>query len=113
MRARLLVVLPCLILVAVLRASLATAAEDPVVLFFVFEAQDCVVCQAVEKQVLMPLLEEYGAQVEIKRFDIGAMENYEVMVRLERQHGVSGLAIPQIFIGGTVLGGGGEIKGGA
>ncbi len=110
MRARLLVVLPCLILVAVLWASLATAAEDPVVRFFVFEAQDCVVCQAVEKQVLMPLLEEYGAQVEIKRFDIGAMENYEVMVRLERQHGVSGLAIPQIFIGDTVLVGEEEIK---
>ncbi|MDH4209757.1 MAG: thioredoxin family protein, partial [Anaerolineae bacterium] len=111
MRARLLAIFPGLMLLIALWSPLAAAVEDPVVRFFVFEAQDCSHCQAVEEQVLTPLAEEYGGQIEIKRFDIGAMENYEVMVRLEKEYGVSGLAIPQIFIGDTVLVGEEEIRG--
>ena len=110
MRARLLAIFPGLMLLIALWSPLAAAVEDPVVRFFVFEAQDCSHCQAVEEQVLTPLAEEYGGQIEIKRFDIGAMENYEVMVRLEKEYGVSGLAIPQIFIGDTVLVGEEEIR---
>src|SRR4030042_5715345 len=110
MRARLLAMLPCLILVVGLWAPWAAAAEEPVVLFFVFEAQDCEHCRVVREEVLAPLQEEYGRQVEIQTFDIGAMENYEVMVRLEKKYGVSGLAIPQIFIGDTVLVGEEEIR---
>ncbi len=110
MRARLLAILPCLILVAAFWGPLVAAAEGPIVRFFVFEAQDCSYCQAVKEEVLIPLSAEYGEQVEIRYFDIGAIENYEVMVRLEREHGVSGLAIPQIFIGDAVLVGEGEIR---
>jgi len=80
-----------------------TSAEQPVARFFVFEAQDCDHCRAVDDEVLTPLREEYGDRVEIRSFDIGALDNYEVMVRLEREYGVPGLAIPQIFIGDGVL----------
>ena len=100
----------CLILATLFLWAPVAGAEEPVVRFFVFEAQDCEHCRVVGEQVLAPLQEEYGRQVEIQTFDIGAMENYEVMVRLEKEYGVSGLAIPQIFIGDTVLVGEEEIR---
>jgi thiol-disulfide isomerase/thioredoxin len=87
-----------------------TSADQAVAQFFVFHAQDCSHCRAVEDDVLTPLSEEYGKQIEVRSFDIGALENYEVMVRLEREYGVSGLAIPQIFIGDQVLVGEDQIR---
>jgi glutaredoxin len=93
----------CLILAALSLLATVAGAEEPVVRFFVFEAQNCEHCQVVREQVLAPLQERYGRQVEVKTFDIGAMQNYEVMVRMEKEYGVSGLAIPQIFIGDRVL----------
>jgi thiol-disulfide isomerase/thioredoxin len=89
--------------------AVATA-EEPVARVFVFEAQDCAYCQAVENEVLAPLRQEYGQQLEIRAFDIGALENYETMVRLEREYEVSGLAIPEIFIGDQVLVGEEQIR---
>jgi hypothetical protein len=93
-----------------LSVGASALAQGPVARFFVFEAQDCEHCQAIEQEVLAPLREEYGDRVEIRSFDIGAMQNYEVMVRLERQFEVAGLEIPQIFIGDTVLVGEKEIR---
>jgi glutaredoxin len=110
MRRRLLAILLSVITVVPVWASIAWAAEPPVVGLFVFEAQDCDHCQAVKEEVLNPLREEYGEQVEIRYFDIGAIENYEVMVELERTYGVSGLAIPQVFVGDAVLVGEEEIR---
>lgn len=78
-------------------------AQQPVARLFVFEAQDCNHCMAVKDAVLTPLSEEYGDRVQIRFFDIGAFENYEVLVRLEREHGLFGQAIPLIFIGDGVL----------
>jgi cytochrome c biogenesis protein CcdA/thiol-disulfide isomerase/thioredoxin len=107
---RSIVVQFCLILATLSLSGPIAGADEPVVRFFVFEAQDCEHCQAVREQVLAPLQEEYGSQVEIKAFDIGAMDNYVIMVRVEKEYGVSGLAIPQIFIGDTVLVGEEEIR---
>jgi sulfite exporter TauE/SafE/glutaredoxin len=99
-----------LVLVIMLCSVGAVAgADEPVARFFVFEAQDCDHCHAVKEQVLVPLAEEYGERVEIRYFDIGAIQNYEVMVRVEQDYGASGLAIPAVFIGDGVLVGEGEI----
>jgi len=87
-----------------------TSADQPVARFFVFHAQDCDHCRVVEEDVLTPLSEEYEEQIEIRFFDIGALENYEVMVSLEREHGASGLAIPQVFIADQVLVGDQQIR---
>jgi hypothetical protein len=103
MRKRLSFLFVSLTIVSLLFLPAITRAEEPVARFFVFEAQDCDHCRAVEEGVLTPLQEEYGGRVEIRAFDIGALENYEVMLRLEREYEVSGLAIPQVFIGDHVL----------
>jgi thiol-disulfide isomerase/thioredoxin len=103
-------ILLSLAILSLLCLPAVTSADQPVARFFVFHAQDCDHCRAVEEDVLTPLSEEYGEQIDIRFFDIGALENYEVMVRLEKQYGVSGLAIPQIFIGDEVLVGEEQIR---
>ncbi|HEM62124.1 MAG TPA: hypothetical protein ENO24_07520, partial [Chloroflexi bacterium] len=90
MRTRLLAILLSVTIIVPFWASTVSAAEDPVVRFVVFEAQDCDHCLAVREEVLIPLSAEYGEQLEIRYFDIGATENYEVMVELEKAYGVSG-----------------------
>jgi glutaredoxin len=108
---RRLLLIPLFVTIAALSlAPVAGASDEPVARFFVFGAQDCDHCQAVREEVLAPLAEEYVERVEIKYFDIGAIQNYEVMMRLEREYGVSGLAIPQVFIEDTVLTGEEEIR---
>ncbi len=103
-------ILSSLIILILLCLPAVTSADQPVARFFVFHAQDCDHCLAVEEDVLTALREEYGEQIEIVYFDIGALENYEVMVRLEREYEVSGLQIPQIFIGDQVLVGEEQIR---
>ncbi len=110
MRKSLLPVLTALITLSLLLLPDLGLADEPVARFFVFQAQDCAHCRAVEEEVLGPLAAEYGDQVDIKTFDIGALENYEVMIRLEREHGTSGMAIPQVFIGNQVLVGEEQIR---
>ncbi len=108
---RLVPILLCLSMVLLSWPTGVVLAQEPVARFFVFEAQECEHCQAVREEVLAPLKAGYGDRIELKIFDIGAMENYEVMVRLEKEYGVSGLAIPQVFIGDTALVGEEEIGG--
>lgn len=103
-------ILLSLTILSLLCLPAVTSADQPVARFFVFHAQDCEHCRVVEEDLLTPLSGEYGEQIEIRFFDIGALENYEVMVRLEREHGASGLAIPQIFIGDQVLVGEEQIR---
>jgi len=107
---RLAPVLLCLSMVLLSWPTGVVLAQEPVARFFVFEAQECEHCQAVREEVLAPLKAEYGDRIELRIFDIGAMENYELMVRLEKEYGVSGLAIPQVFIGDTALVGEEEIR---
>jgi len=79
------------------------SAQGPIVRFFIFYAQDCAHCQAVEEEVLTPLSQRYGEQIEVRRFDISVPQNYEVMLRLEGEYGFSASQIPAIFIGHEVL----------
>ena len=104
-------ILLSLTIVSLLCLPVVTSAEQPVARFFVFHAQDCDHCQVVEDDVLTPLSEQFGEQIEIRSFDVGALENYEVMVRLEREYGVPGLAIPEIFVDDQVLVGEEQIRG--
>jgi MFS family permease len=111
MSTRIVTSLLCLTLLVLSLVPAAAGADQPVASFVVFEAQACEHCEEVREEVLTPLMEEYGPRVEIRVFDIGAVQNYEIMVHLEREYGVSGLAIPQVYIGDTVLVGEDAIRG--
>jgi len=101
--------LALLFLLSLLFLVLPARAQEPIARFFVFYAEDCAHCLAIEAEILTPLSQKYGKRIEIKRFEITVLENYEVMRRLEREYGVAGGAIPEIFIGDEVLVGEEEI----
>ena len=96
-------VIASLAVLSLLCFPLVVSAQQPVARIFVFQAQDCAHCRAVEEDILTPLSQQYGAQLEIRFFDVGAPGNYEVMLRLERESGLSGAAIPEVFIDDQVL----------
>jgi len=99
-----------LLLFSLLLPVLPVRAQEPVARFFVFYADDCSHCLAIETEVLSPLSQKYGERIEIRQFEITVLENYEVMRRLEREYGVARGAIPEIFIGDEVLIGEEEIR---
>ncbi|MFQ6000594.1 MAG: hypothetical protein ACE5LG_02885 [Anaerolineae bacterium] len=102
--------LALLFLLSLLLLVLPARAQEPVARFFVFYAEDCSHCLAIEAEVLTPLSQKYGERIEIRRFEITVRENYEVMRRLEKEYGIAGGAIPEIFIGDEVLIGEEEIR---
>jgi cytochrome c biogenesis protein CcdA len=83
--------------------SLLVRADQPVVRVFFFYSQTCSHCQVVLSQVLPPLQERYGAQLEVRGFDIAATQNYEDLLALEKRFGVTAPDIPEIFVGSKVL----------
>ena len=83
--------------------ALPLSAAQPVVRAFYFFSQDCSHCQAVLGEVLPPLLQKYGPQLELRYFDIAATENYRALLVLEKSRGVMQPDIPEIFIGQKVL----------
>ena len=81
----------------------APHATEPVVRAFFFFSQTCSHCEAVQTEVLPPLLSKYGAQLELRYFDIAGTENYEALLALEKRYGVTQPDIPEIFIGQRAL----------
>jgi len=70
-----------------------------------FYAVDCTHCQAVQKDVLDPLQARYGAQLDIKRLEIGIAANYELLIRTEQFFSVRSeeRGIPTLVIGDRIL----------
>jgi len=77
--------------------------DEPAVRAFFFYSQTCSHCEVVQNEVLPPLLSKYGAQLELRYFDITAAENYEALLVLEKRYGVAQPDIPEIFIGEWAL----------
>jgi len=88
--------------------ALLTAApslDSPVVRLVYFYSVDCSHCQAVQKDVLDPLQAKYGAQLDIRRLEIGAPANYELLIRAESTFAVRAQdrGIPTLVIGDKIL----------
>jgi len=85
-------------------ATRVIAAEEVVRLIY-FYAVDCEHCRVVEAEVLEPLSEEYGAQLEIAYLEIGDPDNYEFLIQAEDKFAVSAeeRGIPTLIIGEQVL----------
>jgi uncharacterized membrane protein len=100
-------------LLALFMVGLAQAQQDapaqPVVRMFYFYSESCGHCQAVSREVLTPLRQQYGDRLQIREFEFDPVPNYEVMLKLEKQHGIKG-GVPEIFIGNDVLVGEIDIK---
>ncbi len=88
----------------------ATAATPPsqnpaVVHLVYFYSVSCPHCEAVQEQVLKPLQEQYAAQLDVRKIEISAPSNYEVLIRAEEQYGVQPeeRGLPTLIIGDKVL----------
>lgn len=86
-------------------------AEEPIARALFFYSERCLHCQAVAREVLPPLQEKYGQQLQIVQLEVAQPENYELMLKLEDQYQLARREIPEIFVGGRGLVGEEEIRG--
>ena len=83
-----------------------TPTPRPVVHVLFFSDRLCQECVVVQKEVLQPLQDKYGARLVIEQRDVeGSASNYNLLRALENQHGVVGGAMPAVFIGQEALNG--------
>jgi cytochrome c biogenesis protein CcdA len=95
--------------------SQVVAQDVPVVRIIYFWRVGCTHCAAVEEEVLVPLQEQYGDQLEIRMLEAGAAENpanYELLIRIEEAFDVppERRGFPTLVIGGEILIGEEEIR---
>ena len=86
---RLWAVLLLLALALALGVGTAQADAGAVVRMIYFTANDCPHCGAIIEEVLNPLQDKYGDQLEIKVVEISDPANYEMLIRTEEMFGVS------------------------
>jgi len=70
-----------------------------------FYSIDCTHCKAVYEEVLTPLMEQYGSQLDLRMLEIGIPENYELLIAVESYFGVKPeeRGLPVIVAGEEVL----------
>jgi len=86
--------------------------DEPVVRAVFFWAETCPHCHEVMDEVLPPLEEAYGAQLEIAKLELSEVpENYELWLEALDSYGVpqNRRGVPMLFVGDTVLVGSREI----
>jgi len=94
-------------------AEVAQAEDGPVVRVVYFYSEDCAHCLTVADEVLDPLKEQYGSQLEIKQVCISDPEapsglnavNYEMLIQAEEMFDISPeeRGIPTLLINGQAL----------
>jgi len=87
-------------------------ADEPVVRLLFFYSYDCEHCQVVIDEVLPPLQEKYGAQLEMQSIEISAPDNYQWLLNMETAYQIppDKVSIPEVFVGDTALIGEAEIR---
>ena len=89
LRYRLWIALLFLALVLTWGGSTGRAAGGTVVRMIYFTAEDCSHCNAVINEVLKPLQEKYGDQLQIKMVEISDPANYEMLIQAEEMFNVA------------------------
>ena len=99
------------LMLAVIGGGTASA-EDAVVRFRFFYAEDCEHCQAIKNELFPELLSEYGSQIEIAYLEISDPSVFQQMVALEKEYEVppETADIPEVFIGDQALIGAEQIR---
>ncbi len=87
-------------------AAAVPPSQIPAVVHLVyFYSVSCPHCEAVQEQVLKPLQEQYGEQLDVHRIEISAPANYEVLIRAEEEYAVrpEERGLPTLVVGDKVL----------
>jgi hypothetical protein len=104
-----LLLLSLLLLVSLLAPA---QADGPVVCLLFFYSLDCEHCQTVMDEVLPPLQEKYGAQLEMQSIEIPDSDNYQWLLDVETAYQIppDKVSIPEVFVGDMALIGEDEIR---
>jgi len=92
--------------VALLLWPLTVEAGEPVVRFFFFHSKTCPHCRDILENYLPDLQDKYGAQIEIRMFEISeSPDKYRIVLGLQKVYGIAGeeAGVPLIFIGDRYL----------
>lgn len=91
---------------------LKSEAQKPVVHILLFHSPTCPHCQIVINEVLPPIQEKYGDQIEIKLLDISDSYNYGLLLSLEEAAQIppEKRGVPMMFVGRTIMVGDLSIK---
>ncbi len=98
-----------MVLILVGLAARPTRAEG-VVRFLYFSDPRCTSCQEIHREVIEPLLAQYGTQIEIEEYDLSTADGLERLMDMEDARGVVVTSIPAIILGEDVLIGPEEIR---
>lgn len=101
-------VLLSVIILFSLLISPASGQPGPKIEMYFFYAEECPECQRVMKNVLPPLESKYYLQM--KRFEINDMKNYEKLIALEERYKDEENKIPVVVIGDYLLSGEKEVE---
>lgn len=88
LRHRLWIALLLLALALTLGGGTAQADTGAVVRMIYFTAEDCPHCNAILDEVLKPLQDRYGDQLQIKVVEVSEPANYEMLIRIEEMFSV-------------------------
>ena len=104
---RIALLLALLFAAAVFLSTLTVSADEPVVRMILFWSKTCPACHKVLEDILPPIQEKYGDQLEVKRLDVSEPDNYKLFLALEEAYQVPKelQGVPVIFIGQTFLAG--------
>ena len=93
------------LLCGLLVAPMARAQETPVVRGLLFYATTCEHCQWVRREVISPLYQEFGQQLQIMAVEISDESNYQWWLDVGRAYGIeeARLDVPTLFIGDEAL----------
>ena len=80
----------------------AKSADSALELYF-FGSATCGECIDIKNNLLNPLTQEHGSRIRIRNYDSDKREDYELMLRMERQYGVKEPASQTLFFPDTVL----------
>jgi cytochrome c biogenesis protein CcdA/glutaredoxin len=94
-----------LVLMLAIMGGGTASAQDAVVRFRFFYAEDCEHCQAIKSELFPELLTEYGSQLEIVYLEISEPSVFQQMVAIEKEYDVppETADIPEVFIGDQAL----------
>lgn len=111
-------VLPRVVFVALLAAVLLFPvtvagqpdADLPVVRVILFHSPTCPYCRIVLSEILPPIQARYGAQLEVRLYDLSVQTDYQIFAALHEQNPSLPGGIPQLYIDNYVLLGSREIE---
>jgi thiol-disulfide isomerase/thioredoxin len=92
-----------LLLGTAFRVSHADPETQPKLVLHFFGSSTCGECEEIKAEVLSSLQNQYPDQLEIRMHDVDTREGFQLLVRLEKQHGVAESKPTALYFPDTAL----------